>query len=48
MRLPTRACGFSDDPEARRRLAENGRRQVLERYEWEAVLGRSLGDVLAP
>ncbi|HTC25366.1 MAG TPA: glycosyltransferase, partial [Gemmatimonadales bacterium] len=36
------------DPEARRRLAENGRRQVLERYEWEAVLGRSVSDVLAP
>jgi glycosyltransferase involved in cell wall biosynthesis len=36
------------DPEARRRLAENGRRQVLERFEWDAVLGRSLGDVLAP
>jgi glycosyltransferase involved in cell wall biosynthesis len=37
-----------ENPEARRRLAENGRRQVLERYEWEAVLGRSLGGVLAP
>lgn len=36
------------DPGARRRLAENGRRQVLERYEWDAVLGRSAGDVLAP
>lgn len=36
------------DADARRRLAENGRRQVLERYEWDAVLGRSLGAVLAP
>jgi glycosyltransferase involved in cell wall biosynthesis len=35
------------DAAARRRLAENGRARVLERYEWDAVLGRSLEDVLA-
>lgn len=35
------------DAAARRRLAENGRARVLERYEWDAVLARSLEAVLA-
>ena len=35
------------DAGARRRLAENGRERVLERYEWDALLGQRLGDVLA-
>jgi glycosyltransferase involved in cell wall biosynthesis len=34
------------DAGARRRLAENGRERVRERYEWDAVLGQGLGDVL--
>jgi polysaccharide biosynthesis protein PslH len=34
------------DAAARRRLGESGRAQVLERYEWDAVLGPRLGDVL--
>jgi glycosyltransferase involved in cell wall biosynthesis len=36
------------DAAARRRLAESGREQVLERFEWSEVLGKRLGDVLAP
>jgi len=35
------------DAGARRRLGENGRTQVLERYEWDAMLGPRLGEVLA-
>jgi len=35
------------DAAARRRLAEQGREEVLERYEWDALLGQRLGDVLA-
>jgi glycosyltransferase involved in cell wall biosynthesis len=34
------------DAAARRRLAENGREQVLEHYQWDAVLGRTLGAVV--
>jgi glycosyltransferase involved in cell wall biosynthesis len=35
------------DAGARLRLGENGRAQVLERYEWDAMLGPRLGEVLA-
>ena len=35
------------DAGARRRLGENGRAQVLQRYEWDAMLGPRLGEVLA-
>lgn len=34
------------DAAARRRLAENGREQVLAHYQWDAVLGRTLGAVV--
>ena len=35
------------DAAARARLGEHGREQVLERYEWDALLGQRLGNVLA-
>ncbi len=35
------------DAAARRRLGERGREEALERYEWDALLGRCLDDVLA-
>ena len=35
------------DAAARRRLGERGREEARERYEWDALLGGCMGDVLA-